>query len=43
MNVLLVSLLLGLPLIATRWGVDSRHVEDPRVAAEVDAIAQHFY
>jgi hypothetical protein len=39
MSILLLSLLLGLPLIAARWGVDSRQVDDRRVIAEIHAMA----
>jgi hypothetical protein len=39
MSMFLFSLLLGLPVIGVRWGVDSREGQDPRVAAEVHAIA----
>lgn len=38
MSILLLSLL-GFPLIAARWGVDSHAVDDRRVIAEIHAMA----
>jgi hypothetical protein len=39
MDVLLIALLVALPVLVAHWGVDSRRIDDPRVVAEVKAIA----
>jgi hypothetical protein len=39
MGVLLIAMLVALPVVAAYFGVDSRQFDDPRVVAEVKAIA----